>query len=625
MDKISGRHIAISFLSLIMLTIIFGFISPQISGGFLCLFFMAAYYGLVCCTLKICEINAFDVFLKEKFQFLIISALFTAFVMSEVMSVQAIRIWDALEIWDPALRCRELVFSDPFGALKELHHSINHYDYNHLLPMLLVLPMVIFGKSFAAYVLSVWICFALPAAFLMVLGAKKILDKFEISLSPAKIFFIALLIPTFEFALINGYANVSILIPGSLMTILLLTSLEEKFQFKETTLTAFLAVLAVLQARTAAYMVVACFFGYALCIIYSGISEGNLKEKIVALTKKYLYMCCFCIAFLLIFFNNFVMRAFLYDIKTAYVAYTLGQDYIERLFSQIVFFGIIPFGVFLIAVIFGIKNKITRKYAIFSLFWTVVSVVLFCRIQVMGQQHQYIMLIPAILTIALFSVYLLNKHKRFGVTVILLLAISFANGFSGFLPRYFGAVHIPEVRNDIKDVKAIVSYLDSITKDTDKKIYFIASSGAYNGGTLQKSLMPEKFDALPNLFWTPDVDLRDGFSAEFFDADIVAFIDPVQTHLLPEYQCTVVYLYNAMTSDNQLSRHFKEIKSYSLLPQENRQVTFRIFEKISPIEKSDVDFLEKVFVERYPEHNNLFKDRFEKYKSEHFKEGGDKK
>ena len=43
-------------------------------------------------------------------------------------------------------------------------------------------------------------------------------------------------------------------------------------------------------------------------------------------------------------------------------------------------------------------------------------------------------------------------------------------------------------------------------------------------------------------------------------------------------------------------------------------------EKVSPFEKADIDFVEKIFVELYPTQDYLFKNRFEQYKREHFGE-----
>lgn len=619
MDKISGKYALITVSTLLVLSIIFEFFSPEISGGFFCLFLLTTYYALALYVLKICKLNIFEIICNEKKEIFLIVLIFTLFTAFEVFSAETVRVWDSVTYWEASLYSRELFLNSPSDGLKELLRSIDYDDYNKFTPTLLVFPMLVFGKSYAAYALSVWFFFALPAVLITSCGAKKILKQFNVNLSAAKILFIMLLIPSFEFPFINGYDHAPMLISGALISLLLLSSSTEKIDLQKITPAALLADISVIQTRTAAYTVIGCFAGYAAYIIYSSVTKGRFKEQFATLVKKYLYMFVVCFAILYFFFNHFLQHALFFDLKTAYVAYTLGQDYFERIFSHIVFIGILPYGIYIISLIFALKNKSYGKYAAFSAIWIAVSVFAFCRIQVMGQQHQYIALLPIILAIALFVAYNLKNRPKIGIAIIILLTINFFNAQLGFLPKCFGPVNTIDIRGDIDDLKDIVADLNNLSKEKHGKIYFISSSGPYNSGTLQKINMPEQFNAMPNLLWTPDIDLRDGFSADFFDADIIALVDPVQIHLLPEYQRDIVYLYETMTGDNKISRHFKEIKNYKLSPYKDTQVTFRVFEKVSPIEKSDIDFLEKRFVDSYPNNNKLFKDVFEKYKAEHFK------
>ena len=121
---------------------------------------------------------------------------------------------------------------------------------------------------------------------------------------------------------------------------------------------------------------------------------------------------------------------------------------------------------------------------------------------------------------------------------------------------------------------------------------------------------------------TADVDLRDGFPLKFFDADIVLVAEPVQTHLLPKDQAVIVKPAELMLSPSPISKHFKQIKTYTFHPESDgvSSVTFKVYEKISPFAEADIDFMERIFAELYPGQDELFKNRFEQYKREHFKE-----
>ena len=84
------------------------------------------------------------------------------------------------------------------------------------------------------------------------------------------------------------------------------------------------------------------------------------------------------------------------------------------------------------------------------------------------------------------------------------------------------------VRHDIEDLKKFLNELNELTTRTNKRVYFLASSGEYNSAVLNGIYLPEKHNALQNLIGTRDIDLRDGFPIDFFDADYVVVTDPIQ-------------------------------------------------------------------------------------------------
>ena len=164
--------------------------------------------------------------------------------------------------------------------------------------------------------------------------------------------------------------------------------------------------------------------------------------------------------------------------------------------------------------------------------------------------------------------------------------------------------------------------MNDLTAGTDKKIYLLASSVLYNYTAIGKIFIPEKHNAMPNLLGTADIDLRDGFPTSFFDADYVIVTEPIQTHLLPKDQSVVVKLAELILNPLTSSTNFKQVKEYTFYPEAEgiSSLTFKVYEKISPFDKSDIDYVEKIFVELYPDNDDLFKNRFEKYKQEKFKE-----
>lgn len=477
----------------------------------------------------------------------------------------------------------------------------------------MALPMHLFGKSFLCYVLYVWLMFALPAIFFVAATIKVFVERAGIKIFPVSMLMaLTMLIPAQIVPLFVGYANVSILLPGAIIFAMLLSLDRAQLQRERLILIALMCVFAVFQARTAAYMILGLFTGYAVFVMLTG--------GFVLLMKKFFYIGGFALWMILPLFATFFKNSVGYDISTAYSAYQLGMSFAERLIAHAEYLGFVPYAIFLFGAIIALCNKKIFPQTAFLLTWAAMSVMLICRVQLMDRQHFYTMILPFAFLIALSINFALSKKKIIGAVLIGLLTFNFLQTFCTpiNLSPLFNAGYVIPIRRDIADIKNFVAEMNGLTAGTDKKIYLLASSALYNPNTLQAVNMPESYlSALPSLMNSNDVDLRDGFPTRFFDADFVIVSEPIQTHLLPKDQSVVVKLAEWLTNSSPIARHFKPIKSFTFNAA-GEPVTFKVYEKISPFEQSDIDFAEKFFVELYPNADNLFKTRFEQYKAEHF-------
>lgn len=583
---------------------------------FLCLTITVAYYGIIIFSLKFCGCDFIKIFREERGKILLLCAASSTFMFWQVSLQEWIYTWDFLETWEPALICEQIVFSNPIQALVNLRDSINYADYNNFLPMLIVLPIHFFGKSFLVYTMSVWIMFALPAIFLMAAAIKSIIEKIcDENISCAAILLILFLIPLIEIPVMNGYANVSIMLPAIILWMMLLNSDDEKFQPLRLFLIAVLSILTVVQSRSAAYMIIGLFLGFTVYKIY-------LRGNIFMLIKKFFVIGIFGAGLMLILFFPFVEHALTYNHGAAYSAYTVGHTLAIKIFAHVLKGGSALYIIFFVGIIAGLISKKFRPITIFSATWAAVSVILISRIQFMGMQHYYTMLIPFCAIVAATILIALKNFKLRGGILIFLLVLNFIQAYTDILPvkvadEKINFSHVPPVRRDIDELKNFIAELNEVY--ADKKIYLTASSGLYNYTVFQKIYMPEKSVAMPNLLLTADVDLRDGFPINFLDADIVIVSAPVHVHLRPQDQ-SVVWKLSELVTSMPLARHFKFVKEISLYPTKKAKdcVTLKVYEKISPYEKSDIDLIENLFVNLYPNNPELFKNRFEKYKSENF-------
>ena len=621
-------YAALIFVCILILDRHFNAYMPtHLFGMYVASFLLLSYYGLIYIALRATRLKVLYEIKKNLIGILFISMLSLLFVIGIASQDHTIYVYDNLETWEPAVHVSSQVFENPYQAVRDLGYSINHATYNNLIPMLIAIPMHFIGISFVHYISCVWLMFGVPAIILIGLFTKSWLsDLVGCNVPLFVLLLVDFCIPSLLFPVLNGYANVSILLPTSILLVLLL-GLGTHHSRAYSLLISIMAVLCVLQARTAAYAVVGLFGGYALFSLYQGYKENNVGQACIFLIKQYIGVGIISATILLIFFRPFFINALTYDIATAYSAYALGADFLERLESASQQTGIIINSIALVAMACGACMQQIRSHVILFLTWIVLGTVLFCKVQLMGVQHIYIVLLPLMVLVSGLCGWLFCRYRFFSFVLLFFVSLNFAQAYFHVFPMEWCWRHEPQIRYDVSAIKEMTLDMQAESEINNDKVYFISSSRYYNHTTLSKSAFPEQKNAIPNMMVTADVDLRDGFPVHFFDADIILVATPVQVHLGYEDQSVVSLLAEDMLSENQLSRHYKFEKEYVLSPHKPIEdceaddpslVYIKMYRKVSPLEKADIDFVQGQFEAVYPEQPDLFRDRFEKYKQVHF-------
>jgi hypothetical protein len=153
--------------------------------------------------------------------------------------------------------------------------------------------------------------------------------------------------------------------------------------------------------------------------------------------------------------------------------------------------------------------------------------------------------------------------------------------------------------NDIDTIKSADEYINSLTKDTDKKVYLLASSFVINDEILANANLPEVRYSVNGLLATNHVDRRDGFPNQFFMADIVAVAEPAQYHLRPEDQQDVGVIANKILNDK--PANFTLLKTYTL----DKNVLLHIYQKTGAYDISFLNYLSETFSASYPDNPTL--------------------
>jgi len=193
-------------------------------------------------------------------------------------------------------------------------------------------------------------------------------------------------------------------------------------------------------------------------------------------------------------------------------------------------------------------------------------------------------------------IFLLNFASHLGLT-----------SRSAFLTSYFIR---PRVRNDIETIRTIHRKIEKLVDENKNEksniVYCTASSEIINNDILNKAFAPNfsrKFIA-----FCSDVDLRDGFNKNFFDAEIILTATPPQTHLV-KGQKVVTELNALFYSENDFRKHYEKLDSFSL----DKGVTATLWQKISPLTSQDIIMVKNIFEAIYPEYPGLFSERINEF------------
>ncbi len=555
---------------------------------------------------------------------------------------QYVYYWDSGGYWTNSYTYMNYLFQSPSAAISMLYSSILNLDYNYLLPALIALPLKVFGYTFSTYVLINYVVFLVPAMFVVYSILKKlhassqciettVYGKWTSTGIIHGSLILLLCFTNFFMPMLHGFIDVACLLPESLSMLLMIDydaiSLNKRQVFKDILL-ALLLLSSCLFRRYFAFYVVGYAVGLTLMSVYkawvscrgvTGQKKNHVRmHAFFSAAANLLIIAGVFLTILLLLFRPFFLKA----VTNTYAQQYEGYDtYLLTKIKELV----IKFGwVVIIMDIFGLLLSFwTRRYRCVIAFCgvtAVVSVASFFRIQNMGPQHVYIISVPVFLmtAIGMEQLSLIPKKKclksAVAVACVVVMAAGFANCYfpescSALKPAssLFSMKYYPLRRNDISQLHEMADYLNSMTEATGKHIYVCASGHVLNYSLLQSLDKPYAETTVNNLLVTSDVDLRDGFPAQFFTADIIVVTQPVQLHLAEGTQEVVRFLAEeVMDNHSPIGRHFQKTeKSFSL----DKNIIAYVYEKTSEYTPDDIQYIADYYSSLYPDYNWLFYDR----------------
>jgi hypothetical protein len=548
---------------------------------------------------------------------------FMAFVSYWIYQNRFIYYWDSAGYWTISVQiAHNMSHVSIWDIGKALYQSINYDDYNIFLPMLIAFPFSKVGYEFTSYVTLCSVMFLIPAAIIQGLTVVKMISNKKIC--AGWIFVIAVILslcfPNNYYSVFQGYIDVAYLVPMSASMYLFVD-----YDFGQISLSRNIAIaLTLILTWICRRYTIFFLIGYVCALlIKAGFAYyyNRRAEMLKTIIINFIQIGGVSLAILIVAFPHFFFHALLTNYGEMYSAY--DAPLIDKLRSLCAPFGLVTVVILIIAFL-GI-----RRQSQFINYWSLLGLsvsetFVFWKTQNMGVQHRMILNLPVILMCLMVLEWWNNDsdncsrlHRvvsRYSKQIMYIgIAMMLSNFIFAFSPQLSSKMsgivmaqrYYPLKRYDIPQLKMLTDKLNQLTHGTNDGIYVAASGSVLNCDILRKMDMPNSPNAIPNLYNTSDVDLRDGFSADFLHAKYIVATDPVQTHLATGQEVVTYLAQEVMNEKSHIGQHYKCIDQIEL----DNHVIAKIYEKLSYLSEEDIEQLKAYYSNLYPGYDSLFSDR----------------
>ena len=591
--------------------------------------FIVLFYGIciwaLCCNGGYRTIfNVYTCLSKiQKCLVCMVLALLVIFASYYVCQNHFIYFWDNAGYWNSSINWASDMRQKPIvDIFKCIYNSINYDDYNIFLPTVIGAPLSVFGYKYTTYVIICFVMFLIPAVIVQGLLVVKMIPEGKWNKGWLYVcgVLLAVLFPNNYYAGLRGYIDIGFLVPMSASMYLFID-----YDFRRVVVQRNVAIsLTLILAWICRRYVIFFIIGYVVAMLIKAAfayAQDQSKESLKAIFFNFLQIGLVSIVILTVAFTHFFFHALLTNYGAMYSAYDAPLK--EKLQSLCTPFGILTLLIIVVA-FFGIRNKAQRINFI-ALFGLLVATTLtFWQTQNMGVQHRMLLNLPIFLMCAMNLEYFrladgkIGKHLIFNVikryfamgVCGILMFYNFAKAYSPLLSTkgcgiYVAERYYPLRRDDISQLELLAEKLNDLTKDTENHIYVAASGGVLNCDLLRKLHLPDSADAIPNMYDTHDVDLRDGFPSTFISAEYVVTTDPIDTHLASGQEVVTYLAQEVMDTDSYIGCHFICIDQVEL----EYGVVAKIYKKQSPFSGEDLMRLKAYYADLYPGCDDIFAER----------------
>ncbi len=376
----------------------------------------------------------------------------------------------------------------------------------------------------------------------------------------------------------------------------------------------------VLLRRWYGFWAVAFFISLTLTeVLYLLKEYGFDRARLLVLSKK-VSVTVFASGVFFLMAAAPLLMFFLGDDYSHYTSLYLFNNTVLMHFKRTIgHFGYIYSALTLLGIVVSLYYKNTRKAASFLIIQWVVMSYLFTQLHSFLPQHYYILQPTMLIFIALLITSIFTNIKSRALRIIIFIVCISISTFS-FSTVFFPdiAVHTkqarawfpnqkyyPPVRNDIPEIKRMLSVIGNLLADPDEKLYVLASSSDLNSDTIQKASLslPDVKDIQKQVYRSSDLDMKDGFPTNLFSARYVLVADPIQYDFDPSKTQVITIPAESILEGKNMGKSYKKLQYEFNL---EKGVKVYLYERIGPFNQADVDFLSDTLRKFYPDNPHVY-------------------
>jgi hypothetical protein len=565
----------------------------------------------------------------SKYDFLI---LFLLLIASNYFAIYIVGKQNYIFNWDTAIYSEKYASlntafrANPIDALRSVFSSLQLAHYNLFAPFLLLPFSLLFGIERLSFILSMVNIFLLLSAISFLLLYKRTAGKLCNNRLPLGANVI-LLFTFFSFThvwvpLLNGHVGI-----GGFFIISLILFVYFKYPFpaqKYMSLIFLGIMLSLLVLFRQYYSFWSTSFFIALIInefIFLFTEYRFDRKRLLVLSKKIFFTIFISGLFFIMLAAPFLIKIITGDYSYM-TTYKFSSSILHEFKRFLGHYGYIYNTLALLGVIVTIFFKNTRKMASFLVIQWVVMFFLFTRIHSF-LPHFYNLLLPTtLLFISMFITAVLLNFKSRGARIVicfvymLTATLTFSSVFSpadslhasqaGVLfPRHR---YVPPVRNDIPEIKRMLTVIRGLLTDPDDRLYVLAGNEVLNSDIVAKARLslPDTPNLENHIYRSGTLDLKDGFPNKLFKSRYVLITDPIQHDFQPDQARIVIIPANSILKNENMGTSYRKLP-YEFNLDYKKKANVYIYERIGHFNQSDVDFLSDELRKYYPDKPFVYK------------------